>query len=451
MFKNNPKYLLSVCSAIILGHAAMFIAGTRVINIDTHYQLIDKADLHERFWQCMVYMNGNPPGYSILILLVDLMSFDNRYVMLQILLPLMQCLSFVLFFNAVQSRFQRDLRIPAAILFLNPVTYIYFNYPFYCTILFNISCLLLYVLFTERTNQNKVLWLVGIFASMCFIRSSWHLYFITGFSIWAFIHYKAKARTIVIACMFLALPASVYVKNYILYGRFTSSTWLGINLSRTHLYPGCNAPISKYVPFYNTRYYESYVDFSGPEVTKFKDIPVLNRNNFYNVRYMVISDSFMVAVKRCFNPAFSLKQVLIGGVPVFFQTPVMYGILYNDYQVGTDKGKYPWYAIDFFDLPDIHYIGKSGKEFIISFSGYSIIYPLLLLLLLYNWRRLGFEMQLISIVILLFTSLYSVTDPLESNRMRYEIEPLYYFAVFYMASWFIYGRKEKRDKKPLTA
>jgi hypothetical protein len=246
--------------------------------------------------------------------------------------------------------------------------------------------------------------------------------------------YKVKAKYIVYSLLILLIPFGVYLKNYLLFGKFASNTQGGINLAKAHIPPEVDystRTVSRFYPgLTEITAYKDYINENDLLIKKYKDIDVLNiavKNNlmftnsqYNNIRYIQISDMYMQDVILNFNWRHSLTMVL-QGVFVYFDGPSDYDVL---------RGSYPskWWTYDFFDLPN-QFTLKFWRIQTKNWSLYLFVYPIAFCGLLFYFRKLSFTDWYILILLALFTGIYITVDYYEANRYRLELEPLWFYTV----------------------
>ncbi|MES2388404.1 MAG: hypothetical protein V4543_10420 [Bacteroidota bacterium] len=435
---------------ILFIHAAMLIGGYPFVNVDWFFQLINEYDLRNSFFSSVWYRHGSPPGYSILFRLFDILGFGDRYNSLPPVLAMLHAASFLWLRYAFKNAGIRFSLFISAVLLLNPPAFFYFNYPSYSTFIFASSALALWALFNSGSADKRFLIIVSCLAFSCFIRSTWHIVFIVFISVLLAWKFRPTRRSIAWAALILLLPASAYIKNYFLFGKFESSTWLGFSLCRMHINSGVTDPMAYVEPFTDLEQYYPFINTNDPLITKYANVSQLNRKDYNNIRCIGLSDSSLHFFLHHFSIRHSLSMLALNGIPTFFSSPGLYGHLYGHIFYGHNPDDYPTLSFDIFELPDVYFKGRSGAEFHIKLSWYTILYPFTLLLYLFYFRRTPFSIRIILLITLFISLVPVLTDPMESNRMRWEVEPFYYFLLFNL----VFGRfspLRKQADRPVKA
>jgi hypothetical protein len=235
-------------------------------------------------------------------------------------------------------------------------------------------------------------------------------------------------------------------KNYAIVGRFTSSTWTGMNLARGHLPWNVHNQTIVFIPTFSMpdRYFEL---LSGDPLVAEKKMETnwdLSQNNLNHAVIPVISDLYMESIRKEFSLSWSLNTVL-NGVLILFKSPDNYQHIRQHIQDEAGIQFQGWNP-DFWEPLGLHdrdynylfLVSKSWDPESTRFqvwkriSLYTIVYLFLLFFFGFRFRKLPKEWRAVFLMTLFFTLLYSSADVLEANRMRMEYEVFFYFllAVF---------------------
>jgi hypothetical protein len=425
IFKDKFIFL-TILSILFLHLLIFYVRKISLINIDWYLQVIHFRYPDPDFFHSVWYYHAEAPGISIINFIIRSVSGRYYEIFFTIILAFIHGLSFYWFYCALKYRQVRFAKWISLVLFLNPLVFIYFKYPFYSTFLFVTSAAVLYVLFSDRSYIQKVLLLSFILGFNVFIRASWHIVivFLILLPFWK----KVPLKTVFISILILIIPTGLYVKNYVLFQKFTASTKLGMNLARNHIPPDAKGiTISRIKAFSDIKLYEPYLDQKNPLFEKYKDVRILNDtvgDKLNNIRNIPLSDLYFKDVVKNFSIKYSVKSSMMGFFRIL-ESPADYYCFYPDMHVPDISG----IGIhDFFDLPNFQFV-RNGYKFHIPLSLYTFIYPLAWLILLIFYRKMNFEEWMILIITTFFTVAYMVIDNFEANRMRFEIEPFWYFLV----------------------
>lgn len=438
-FALSPKEWIAA-GALLLIHALLQTGGWRVLDLREHWQMApyfffthDPGQWSEQFH----YNHGNPPGQVFIFSLFRLISGGHALWVFALVLPLLHVLSYLFFSRSIRQFLKPGPAFAfSAVLLFNPYIFLYHYYPFYCTFLFCTGAALLYALIVVRGYGRQLLWLATLFAINGFFRATWQLPLI-GLLLLPFLvralrrqHYAAVA----VALLLQLVPAATYVKNYLLFGKFTASTWLGLNLQRLHIDPGTDPYKINFLDFYapNCNAKLDSVLPPGPLTQRFAHVPFLNQCHSLNIRSIEYSDAYMKLAKEQLTPMGMVRTALPWGF-IYFESPANYFVFkYPHYvQPGYDPGGF---KLDYFDLPGIR-----GFEL----SWYLVAYPLAFLFCLYlAVRRRNWVLGYLLVIVGILSALYWGLDPFESQRMRFEIEPIWWFFCL-QAGLFVYQQIER--------
>ena len=330
-------WLLSIAFAI--SRLLYYAAGVRfdVRPLHNYFQIIEPDLLKNRLVESLLYCYTQPPGFNLLIGVI-LKLFPQSYpaalhatylgcgliitLSLYRLIRVCRVLPGIAFFFALVFSVS-----PGVALYEN---YLLYDYLIAC--LLCIAALTLYEFFKQHNDWYGVAFLASVVA-LLMIRNQFHLiYLIAAVSaIWYFA--VNRRRVFIAGSLLLAVALSVYVKNFVLFRRFESSTWLGITMaaitihqltqeelqsgiSRGILSPAASIPVDDPL-----QAYKPYIRM--PEKT---GIPVLDREvkaggatNFNNLGYLQVQQLYMkdgLAVLRNF-PAAYLRSLSIAWFTYF--------------------------------------------------------------------------------------------------------------------------------------
>lgn len=398
------------------------------------------------FWEMLFNFHGNPPLLSIIHHTAGSL-FPNRPVLFfDLFLPLLHVFSFLAF---RKSLFEFGVKIRTfwgLILFLNPLLFIYFRYPFYSTFLFFLSTIALLFLSQLARRPNLIFGIAGLFSLASVLRSTWHPLFLLPFLFWLS---PLKSWKTALYLFFCFLPALTWsFKNYLVIGQFTSSSWIGINLARGHLPWKVHSQSVDFVqPFSLPNEYLEMVQ-NEPEIREALKInnPYLSQNNLNNKTIPVISTLFLQSISEQFSLSWSLNTA-INGFLIYFKSPGneehVIDHLKKEGYLKRSLLHPDWFDPIFFQDPNPWYLFFANQHWdpeglriqaIKRFTPYTLFYPILLLILVFTFGRLPKEIKAIWILVVFFTGIYITTDVSEANRMRMEIECLFYFLMIWTAS-----------------
>jgi len=302
---------------------AYVLAGVRFDDstLEDTWQLLDVELLTGRLLESCYYLHGQPPLMNLLVGAVLKLS-PGAAATVFAALYLLAGAALAASVLALQLRLGVSHRVAllvAAVFTASPAAVLYENWLFYTlpvAALLAVSA----VCFARavRTGRAAPAWgLFGLLAAVCLMRSAFHLaWYVLAAALLLLACRGARRRMLAPAAAGLLLVASVYVKNLVVFGRFTTSTWLGMN---AWTMTARNLPaerreqlaadgviselslVERFGPL--ERYPPAYRDASG-----YPDVPAVQRArksggqvNYNHAAYIGISDRYLadaIAVGR---------------------------------------------------------------------------------------------------------------------------------------------------------
>ena len=432
------------------------------------WQLLDRSLLDSDPLQSILLLHAQPPVLNLLLAVIQKiaheMSMDPVSISqgLFILLGLICSLALYRMVNEVTQ--SSGPAIISLILFsFNPATWYFINlffYPFLLIVLFTLLGYLITLLYSCK-GEKTTRYLILIFILVIMISYTRSLYTplwgigLVGIIFYSLLYQKSeesrsKIRTYsILAGVFLLIILFWPIKNKILFNQYTSSSWIGYNLSR-----GTDVPTKEIDQFYNTgaiseevtaklKQFQKKWNFSEPNVLTQKDKSTGGRNwNHY--LFLVYNPELKKAsmIYRVTNPLHWLKQSLYHYLT---WTLPSYQRSYDLLFLGPSNLRYQQYAnlissSIFFDLrpllsniepADIEWphVIRINKEVPYTVFGL-VIFPLLLagsVIITYralkNNETFGYLYLIYLYNILWVVIIPCLTDGYEGNRMRYAIFP----------------------------
>ena len=226
-----------ITAAFMLSRALYYWAGIR---FDTHilasnFQFIDLQLLRTRLFESLFYFHMQPPLMNLLVG-TAIKAFPDHYGAALHAVYLAAGLSSAIFLYIVMRRLGVSQAISSSLTILfaiSPASILYENYPMYEYL---IMCLLLassVVLYKLILQPN--FWLAFVFfsllAALAWIRNLYHLFYILGIAA-ALAFFLTKQRNMILAAAAFpfATVLALFLKNLLVFGLFSSSSWLGQNL-----------------------------------------------------------------------------------------------------------------------------------------------------------------------------------------------------------------------------
>jgi len=355
---NKPRAALSrrvvlwMAAAFATVHVVYLLLGLRFDSTPLTYswQFIDVELMQTRLLESCFYLHGQPPGFSLFLGSVVKLFGDAHDVALHAFF-----LGFgLVLYGAVYALLRmldasRGVAFTVSTLFMaSPAFVLYEHYLFYTvpvTAMLAVSALLFY----KTLSRERVWWSVGFFFVLfllCVTRSLFHIVFFVAAAGVLLVFTKHRRRVLVTSLVFFLAVSSLYAKNQLLFGKFTASTWLGMNTWRMvgrHISPEDRRKLvheGKLSELALVRWFSPLEDYPSEYVKTpvHEDIPVLAHArkstggvNYNHEAYIPISD-------QCFRDALGAvrhrpKALAIGLASswfVYFTAASDYGLIVEE-------------------------------------------------------------------------------------------------------------------------
>ena len=289
--KNPGTGTLALLAAVfVVSRIILYFIGVRfnMANIESFWQFIDTALLKSDLFRSLFYLHSQPPLFNLLLGAVlklcpgfEAWAFGFVYFCMGL------SASLCLFTVMVRLGVSEGLGFILTVLFvISPSTIMYENRLFYTYPIMFFLCLSAFFLhrFLVRERFVDGFFFFGIMALSICTRSMFHyIWFLAAFGM--LIVLGKPSRRKVALCFIVPFLAILllYGKNYVLFGEFSSSTWMGMSAAKiaTKNYPleerkdlvekGRISAVSLIDPFSEISLYKPFC----PEMKK-RGIPVLD-------------------------------------------------------------------------------------------------------------------------------------------------------------------------------
>jgi hypothetical protein len=456
--------ILLILYAFVGSRIAYFASGIRfdLSPLNYHWQLIDPVLMRTDLLRSLFYLHMQPPGFNLVIgLIVKLVPHYG--IVLQVLylamdlsigLLLMQ-LMLLLGVTPVVARALTILFVvsPGSVLFANIVAY---ECPILLLLLAGAICLLR--LYRQPSRARALAFFACLFGLMM-IRNQFHLIYYLAVMAAVLWTLPAARRAVGTAAGVFLIPILVlHVKNWLLFGTFSLSTWAGMATGVVTTYQlspqecealierGVIAPLARIPPFSPLADYRGMVEL--PAKT---GIPVLDEEttstghpNFNNPAYLRLHSLYTansMAVLLHY-PAAYLRSQAIGWFAYFLPASELHYFDLTRPVIGSCERAFN--VIVFGQLrhaanrKDLRAIKASGNSLsLILYTGIflMILLPVLVLwggaqLFLPSYRRRWRKEQLAALVFMLFTIVFvtgvsNTLSTFENNRYRFPLDGFY--------------------------
>ena len=417
----------------------------------TYWQYLDAQSLQHHLLRNVWYMHAQPPVFNLFV--GSILQAGGQYAeqLFQVVWLLITCCNAFLLLRIVKSLspFSFLPLIIALWYLLSPATILYENELLYTSF---VSMLLLFsVFFLQKfLRQRGRLALAGFFLSLCLLclsRSVFHLAWLICICVLPLVWFFKKPPFMQVlfgSILSLTAVGCFYLKNYFVFGIFSLSSWMGINLSRT-VYLGIpskdSTNISSILPFMPVSYYKQFIPagyrqrYAGISdrilLREMKSDTAINMNH---VEYIPISKEYLRVSLNFIrvHPAAYLKNVL-GAALIFFTPATGYYNVKNNYRKLDVYDKV--YSLNLSPLLPKHI----DRKYLLAVSGFPkfVIYVLVFFHHIRRWWRYR-DIDLVNLYII-FSILFvficsSLLEYGENMRFRYELEPLFLILVAWVCN-----------------
>lgn len=421
----------------------------RIIGIEMDYQALYRNwqylsvdtlrhDLLKGVW----YDHTQPPLFNLLLGAILKISGSSAPLIFSLCFKIITLLNTFLLLRLLKEN-AKHKNIPlllALIYLLSPATILFENELFYTsfiTLLLLLSCNYL----SKYQVAGKPGKLFGFFlplALICLTRSMYHLAWLV--LPWLFILFRSREKKYAVKVLLTGLSLIIlvsgwYIKNSLIFGSFTTSTWGGMNIARNVFHDAVitdSGQIASIEPFSKI---SAYTHFLPPDpAADFKGLndrdllQEMKNDSFINEKhagYIEISKRYMQASKQQVKdrPGAYLKNVMQSAI-IFFAPATRYPV--NEAQARKMKYYDLLYSFNLSQLAE----GKKERRIALTLSALPkfICYFLVFFIVVRTWIRKR-QIPLLHLFIIYVTgyifTVSSLFEHYENMRFRYEAEPLF--------------------------
>jgi len=240
LLRSPYVFLLAV---YVVSRVFYYLLGVRFDSrgLPSSLQFIDVELLRHHLLQSLFYLHWQPPGYN-LFLGVVLKLFPSTYgaafhaihlvfggTVMCLMFHLMRCLG-------VRVR----IALTMTILFIvSPGVILYEKFLFYefpMIFLLIVSAAFLFHFFANRSAVCAIGFLLCLFL-LVLVRNQFHLiYFAFAFALMLYFAKHHRRLVTIAGSVFFAMVFALFLKNFVLFGHFASSTWMQMGLGPLLLY-----------------------------------------------------------------------------------------------------------------------------------------------------------------------------------------------------------------------
>lgn len=424
-----------------------------------YWQYLDVETLKNNLLTGLWYDHAQPPGFNFL-LGVGLKLFGaHAPLAFNLILKAITLINVFLLLNILKKLIVHN-HLPliiSLIYMVSPGMLILETELFYTTF---VSMLLLLsanfiIRFQQKQTGLNAFFIFLPLAVLCLTRSMYHLAWLVVISIAILFYYRKQAalgKLIASAFVCIFLVAGWYVKNYIIFGSFSASTWVAMNFSRNVFHDDeikDSSKIEAYEPFSKISVYRKFISgdlekkFAGINdrdlISEMKNDSFINENN---INYIEVSKKYKEATSAY------VKAHLFGYLKNVLQSTIIYFTPVTRYPLAEEKAKKIKYydAVYSFNLSEFAE-GKQQRRIAVTLSAipklivYAFVFFFLIRSLIRN-KKISLLNLFIVLTIAFVFSVSSLFEHYENMRFRYETEPLFLILLAQVIA--IFFLKEKK-------
>ncbi len=349
-FINRP--LIMIAGLFFISRLFYFYIGINfdAVSIRWFWQYIDPLLLKNNLLQSLYYLHSQPPFFNLFLGFVlklfpgyEVAAFNIIYLIFGLILVLS------VFILMIKLGISNRIAVLLTVLFtLSPSCILYENWLFYTypiAVLLCLSALFLHRFLSKETKLDAFIFF-SMLAIISLTRSMFHiLWFVLCIIVLISFCRKKWKKILISAAIPFLLIFLCYAKNFYLFGGFSTSSWLGMNLSRITVSKLTRhernlwvkekklSDISLIRPFSPVDSYQKY--FKTRQKTQ---IPVLDQKvrstghtNYNNIIYIDISKKYLKdAVSVIKNRPRLYLGAIIGAYSNYFRPSSDYSFFHNN-------------------------------------------------------------------------------------------------------------------------
>jgi hypothetical protein len=450
--------------------ASRFVTTLLGIHLDIralpeYWQYLDVETLRHHLLTGIWYDHTQPPIFNLFLGSVLKIGGTHYVVMFDIIFKLISLCNALLLFTIVK-KLSTVYFLPvlvAVVYLLSPATIIFEAELFYTSL---VSLLFLVSLFylVRFTELQKWIYAFGVLfplVLLCLTRSVYHIIWLFMIAASLIYYFRRKAslnKLIVVSIAGIVLVGSWYLKNKLIFGKLTTSTWLGMNMARNVFHDNIindSSRIEAYEPFSRISVYRKFLD---PEFeNKFKGLndrdllQEMKNDSFINeteVSYIPVSDLYQKASMDFIHnhPGAYMKNVFQSCI-LFFTPGTLYSLTLEN------AGKIKYY--DLLYSFNLTIFAKNNKErrILLTISAmpklilYVFVFFILARISLQNRSITPWNLFILITIVFVF-GISSFFEHYENMRFRFETEPLFLILAAQVFSR-LFSRFQIRRRPPI--
>lgn len=343
-----------IALAFVCSRAILYSLGVTFYASFVHrmWQVLDVSQLSESLVKSIWYLHAQPPLFNSLVGVLVKLSPDH-YGKVFLLINLIGSLASALLIYATLRKIKvSDLlaSLLGILMVLNPAIMLYENLFSYTVLIIFLLALTLHSLVVFLVERKVSAWnlLCVVLAVIVLTRSSFHLAWMVVIVFIGIVYSPRhmRSRLLLVALLPIIIASSWYLKNYVVFGSFSSSSWLGMNMAR--IFPPAT-PLGAVRPFRPLHEYDGHYEPARhhPDIRVLADRQKISGYVNYNHEdYLVISQLFRDDVMRSIaaDPWQPVPRI-VDALTIFF-TPATHGP-FIDINLPRIQPYAAWATLDF--------------------------------------------------------------------------------------------------------
>jgi hypothetical protein len=306
----SGQVLIIIAAFIISRIIAKFLGIQLEIHaLSDYWQYLDIRTLQNNLLQGVWYDHAQPPVFNLFLGAVLKIGGSHSVFLFATILRLISLINALLLFSIVKKLTKINFlpTMVALVYILSPATLIFETELFYTSF---VSLLLLasvfYMIRLTESNRWNAFGVIFPLVILCLTRSVYHILwlFIVVALILFYFRRKAAWNSLMLASLLgIALVGGWYVKNKIIFGKLTVSSWIGMNMARNVFHDNevkDSGRIEAYEPFSKISVYRKFLD--AQYENKFKGL------NDRDLLQEFKNDSFINETEISYIPVSALYQ-----------------------------------------------------------------------------------------------------------------------------------------------
>jgi hypothetical protein len=462
----GPRQLVIIVAVFTITRILTWLMSLRMSSwpLYAYWQYLDVNTLKNHLLSGIWYDHAQPPVFNLFLGVVLKMGGEQSASLFAAILKLISLANGLLIFSILRRLALSDPwpLITSLAYLISPATLIFECELFYTTTasLF----LLISVYFLIRYSDSEKFWnAFGIFfplTLLCLTRSVYHIVWllaVVAFLLFYFRRTTSFYRLIFLSLVSIMLVGGWYLKNKIIFGRFTSSTWVGMNMARNVFHDNeirDSSRIEAYAPFSRISVYRKFLDPHFEDAYKGLNDPDLlmemKNDSFINeteVSYILVSDLYQQASTKYIrtHPGAFAKNV--------FQSSILYFTPATVYSLAVEESKKIRNYDLLYSLNWTHFAkNKQQRRVLLTLSAipkiflYFLVFFVLIRYYLQNKSISAWNLFIMLTIGFVF-GVGSFFEHYENMRFRFETEPLFLILAAQAFSILYYGFKTRRYKR----